>query len=941
MCILMSSIIPVSVDSIVRQSHHPTAPFADPSCGFDADICRLLMESVSELGLFTLDTEGRVASWNTGAELITQYSEAEALGRIFPDSFLKPNGGTTDEDANHLSARSKMGVAPWQAKSLIVQKSGRSVLTEITIFPFPHQMPGFGVKLKPIESAPIAVDLADLVLEKMVPTPTVNSDWRQRNRDEQLRGLADNLPDGAIYQLEITPSGDRQISYISAGIEQLLGVTQKEALTDPLLGFSMVLPEDQPRVLKVETEAIAAGTRFDCEFRSFTRDGRIKWLHARSTPRVGPDGLTVWDGMVLDITAEKHSFDALNRTRSVLNQAGKLAHLGAWGIELEESDEVNANPLWWSDETYRIFGFEPGAVIPTNELFFERVHPDDRSLISTAVQNALEKDLTYEIEHRIQRADNGEVRILAERAEIIRNGTGQPIRIIGAVSDITERHRAIQALQVSRTSLVEAQRMAGLGSWEWDLRSNTTTWSDELYTIFGRDPKQGPVNYSEASQIYSREAWATMADAAAATLKSGDSYDVECEIQRLDGSQRWIITRGAAVRDFQGRITGLRGTVQDVTERKHAERLRLAVIGAEIGTWHWNILSGELRWSDRCMEIFGIPLDEVMSYERFLSALHPDDRQRADNAVKLALETKTDYEIEFRSVWPDGSIHWAVSKGRGYYDAAGNAVRMEGAALDITGQKNAETKINQLNLALERRARQVEEANRELEAFSYSVSHDLRAPLRAIDGFSRILLDDFSQDVSEEAHEFLRDIRANTQQMGRLVDDLLAFSRVGREDLKVREVQTSRIVEECLAEVRAIWPEKNWVVQVNELPNCEGDPALLKQVWLNLLSNAFKYSSRSDPARIEIGFEKVEGDSETSIQFYVRDNGVGFDMRYAHKLFGVFQRLHRAEDYEGTGVGLAIVQRIVLRHGGRIWAEAVPNQGATFSFTLPIKHHEL
>jgi light-regulated signal transduction histidine kinase (bacteriophytochrome) len=185
-------------------------------------------------------------------------------------------------------------------------------------------------------------------------------------------------------------------------------------------------------------------------------------------------------------------------------------------------------------------------------------------------------------------------------------------------------------------------------------------------------------------------------------------------------------------------------------------------------------------------------------------------------------------------------------------------------------------------------------------------------------------------DVPDEAQHYFQLIRNNAQQMGRLVDDLLAFARLGRQALTKRTIAMGDLVRECLATLQDEYANRNITIQVDDLPSCQADPALLKQVWINLLENALKYSRSRDPAVITIGCQVVDGETI----YVVRDNGVGFDMRYSDKLFGVFQRLHRAEEYEGTGVGLAIVQRIIHRHGGRVWAEAAVDQGATFLFTL-------
>ena len=253
-----------------------------------------------------------------------------------------------------------------------------------------------------------------------------------------------------------------------------------------------------------------------------------------------------------------------------------------------------------------------------------------------------------------------------------------------------------------------------------------------------------------------------------------------------------------------------------------------------------------------------------------------------------------------------------------------------------------------LNAVLEQRVlertEQLQDANKELESFCYSVSHDLRAPLRAIDGFSRIVLEEYSDPLPDEAKTYLKMVRDNTRQMGQLVDDLLAFSRLGRLALVKQAVHPGKMVQLCLEEMRKEQEDRQLDIEIGEMPTCQADPTLLKQVWTNLLSNALKYTRKRKAGRISIGCRSEQrelatsGASPTAFRtesvYFVKDNGAGFDMKYADKLFGVFQRLHRAADYEGTGVGLAIVQRIINRHGGRVWGEAQPNQGAMFSFTL-------
>ena len=247
------------------------------------------------------------------------------------------------------------------------------------------------------------------------------------------------------------------------------------------------------------------------------------------------------------------------------------------------------------------------------------------------------------------------------------------------------------------------------------------------------------------------------------------------------------------------------------------------------------------------------------------------------------------------------------------------------------------TKHKQYERSLQEKNNELQAAVSELDAFSYSVSHDLRAPLRAIDAFSQILLKQYGGDLPEEPRQYLQLVRDNTVRMGQLVDDLLKFARLGRQPLSKRSVPTAAVIEQVLCEVRQHDESARSVsVSVGETPDIWGDPALLKQVFANLIGNAFKYTRVRQEAEIEIGSSQINGEQV----FFVRDNGAGFDMQYADKLFGVFQRLHRAEDFEGTGVGLAIVQRIVQRHGGRVWAEAAVDRGATFYFTTEQSRHD-
>jgi PAS domain S-box-containing protein len=344
-------------------------------------------------------------------------------------------------------------------------------------------------------------------------------------------------------------------------------------------------------------------------------------------------------------------------------------------------------------------------------------------------------------------------------------------------------------------------------------------------------------------------------------------------------------------------------------------------------------LTGKIvSWNDGAERMFGYNAAEMVgsSIERILSPDRPnEEKEILENARRGEYHL---YEtVRIRKDGKPVDLSLAVSPIR---DAHGSIVGVSSIARDITERKRAEEQILQLNSELEHRVQvrtaQLTAANQELEAFTYSVAHDLRAPLRHIDAFTRILQEDFAGSFPPEAAQLLETIRRGSENMSRLVNDLLNLAHVGRQEMKRESVPLNTIVNDVIGDLKRETEGRDIEWKVATLPTIEGDPVLLKQAFANLLSNAAKYTRPRPHAVIEVGLHKMN--DETVL--FVRDNGVGFNMKYADKLFGVFQRLHRAEEFEGTGVGLAIVDRVVKRHGGHIWAESELGKGATFYFTL-------
>jgi PAS domain S-box-containing protein len=417
-----------------------------------------------------------------------------------------------------------------------------------------------------------------------------------------------------------------------------------------------------------------------------------------------------------------------------------------------------------------------------------------------------------------------------------------------------------------------------------------------------------------------------------ARLREQGTERFETRHRRKDGSVFDVEVNPLFFAEEPGQILVF---LRDVTERKQAEvrlreseeRLRATMDamleGVQIvgNDWRYLYVNREAARQGRRRR------DELLG--RTVMEMYPGfENTTAYSAIRRCMERRVSQHLENEFTFPDGSKSW--------FDLSLHPLP-EGVVIrsvDITQRHRIEAEVRQLNAELEerveRRTAELAAANRELEAFSYSVSHDLRAPLRGIDGFSRALLDDHAALLPAEGRHQLEAIRQSTERMGKLIEELLKLSHLGREPLHKQSVDTARLVREVLAELSPMREGRSVELRLGSLPPCEADPTLLKQIWVNLLANAFKYTVRRRPARIEIGGQRqAEG-----VVYFVRDNGAGFDMGRADKLFGVFQRLHRPSEFEGTGVGLAIVQRLVHRHGGRVWAEAAVERGATFYFTL-------
>ena len=461
-----------------------------------------------------------------------------------------------------------------------------------------------------------------------------------------------------------------------------------------------------------------------------------------------------------------------------------------------------------------IVGYPPDQLLKLS--FQDITHPEDLGRDLAHVERLLAGDVeTYAIEKRYVRKDGALVWVNLTVA-LVRRTDGRPHYFISVVEDIERRKQAEAALKSREAMLKEAQHLAGLGTWAWDLRADRHQWSDEIYSIYGRDPGLPPAVYPEVQKYFTPESWARLADSVEAGLAQGRSYECDAEVVRADGTRRWITARGKATRDAAGNIAELTGTVQDITERK--------------------------------------------------------------------------------------------------------------LAADVLREFSAS-----LEQRVEQRTAELTAANRELDSFAYAVSHDLRAPLRSIDGFAKVLEEDYTDRLDEEGIDALHRVRGAAQRMGELIDDLLALSRLTRSEMNLESVDLVALARPIADELRRSDPARSVAFVFPPKQEVRGDPRLLALLLQNLLGNSWKFTGRHATARIELGVTTIADEPVC----FVRDDGAGFEMAEAANLFAPFQRLHSVRDFPGTGIGLATVRRIVQRHGGRVWAEGVVEEGATIHFTLP------
>jgi len=585
----------------------------------------------------------------------------------------------------------------------------------------------------------------------------------------------------------------------------------------------------------------------------------------------------------------------------------------------------------------RMLGYSEGQLL--SGAVPQITHPDDLSDDVAQREMCLAGGIDgYQSEKRYLRSD-GRVLWGHLTCTLVRGALGEPLHFVAQVQDITERKHAEEALRRSeerfrstQALLNMAAQIGRLGAWEYEVGQPRVTWSEEVCAI--HEVRQGFMPTSEeAVAFFAPQYQDRMRRILKACLRDGSPFDVEAQLITAKGRWIWVRVIGEAEWDAQGRVRRLQGACQDISEsRRAAEETR--IMAEQLTTtlesltdafytldreWRFTYVNAEAErlMRSKRSELLGRRLFDV--YPALAETVVSEHFQRAMNEnVTVQFE---EYYAPF-DIWVQVKV---------FPSKQGLAIDVK----DVTERVIAGREIMRLNAELEervvQRTAQLEAANKELEAFSYSIAHDLRSPLSSIDGFSQILEETAGTGLADRSRHYLSRIRAGVRQMGELTDGLLSLANLSRTSLRCETVDLATLARAAVAACHERAPDRTADIRIAAALPVLGDSRLLAQVIGNLVGNAWKFTARKERASIEVG--SIPGADGLPV-YFVRDNGAGFDMAYASKMFEAFQRMHSPAEFEGTGIGLAIVHKVVARHGGRIWAEAAPDRGACFYFTL-------
>lgn len=756
-----------------------------------------------------------------------------------------------------------------------------------------------------------------------------------RESEARFRLMADASP---ILIWISNPDGHR--TYFNKGWLDFTGRTLEQETGIGWTGG--VHPDDEGRYLSLQTESLDRQEPFETEFRLRRFDGAYRWILDRAAPRFDEVGTLLGHvASCVDITDLKQAQDALRDNEERLS--GIITSAMDAIITIDERQRItdfnNAAEAMFACSVDVALGQSIDRFLPQS---FQALQARElKAFAKSAAPSERRKGAHGTVYGR--RVDGEEFPVEASFSQLS-TGAGKFYTII--LRDVTERLWQEQALRLSEARYRDLIQALPAAVYTCDERGRITLYNQAAVALWGREPEMGKDLWCGSWKIYRTDGQLLPLDECpmAVTLREGRPIrGQEIVIERPDGTKRHVLPHPEPIRDNAGKIIGAVNMLVDITDSKRAGHA-LGQLAAIVASSEDAIISKDLHsvlttWNGGAERLFGYTASEMIGQPIY--RLIPPERHDEETTILTQIargEPVSHYEtVRVRKDGAALDVSLTVSP---ILDAHGTVVGASSIARDITEKKRAEEALQERdvalivsNEALVKQKAALAEANKELESFSYSVSHDLRAPLRTIDAFIRILEEDHSSQLDAEAQRCLRIVRQAAGRAGELIDDLLEFSRLGRLGMDFRSVAMANLAQETAEEQRMLHQKRAIELMIGDLPPCHGDWRLLKLVWTNLLSNAVKYTNTRDSAHVTVGW-LPDDQQPDAVVYYVKDNGVGFDMKYVHKLFGVFQRLHLKEDFDGTGVGLAIVHRIIHRHGGRVWAEGKVDGGATFYFSL-------
>jgi PAS domain S-box-containing protein len=582
------------------------------------------------------------------------------------------------------------------------------------------------------------------------------------------------------------------------------------------------------------------------------------------------------------------------------------------------------HPIYWFAGTLKAV---TGVISLYTAFMLVRLMPQALAIPSTSQLAIVNQELQQQIGDR-QRAESQVLQLNRDLEAKVAQRTTELENSMVQVREYMER----------MTLAIDSARM---GTWDWSLGSQTIIWNVYHETLFGYQPGQPERRYEEWSRRVHPDDLAAIEAAIQKSMVTSSDFTAEYRVLWDDGSVHWLAAFGRPYFDANHQPYRMLGIVQDISDRKQIEaslrlseeRLRLATEAADIGMWFWNLDQDDLVWTDLCKRIFGIPVDVDMTFERFLAALHPDDRERTEMTVQRAITEQIEYAIEYRSIWPDGTVHWIIAKGRAFCNSRNQPIHMMGMALDITDRKQAEFdlqerthELSQMNRLLLQATSLVNQRNQELDQFAHIVSHDLKAPLRAIANLSTWIEEDLANQVPPDTQKNLVLLRSRVQRMDGLINGLLDYARISDSAGPGETFPLQGLVDEIVDSLDV--PPAFTIQMPAPLPTLTTNRLLLSQVLTNLMSNAIKHHDRPD-GRVQITVQP----QPQGYEFRIADDGPGIAPTDQRRVFEIFQTLASRDQKESTGIGLAIVKKIIEQAGGQIFLESEPGQGATFRFT--------